>query len=249
MSAVRGAARGLLLPGLFATIGFAILIGLGFWQLERRIWKEELIAYVETRARAAAVPIPAEADWPSLNAARDEYRVVTASGSFRHDREALIHTVVSEPRGRFSGPGYWVFTPLELANGAIVIINRGFVPADRRSAASRRAGQVEGPVTVTGLLRMPEIPNAFTPANDPARGEWYRRDPQAIAAAFGLRRAAPFIIDADATPNLGGLPVGGETRLSFPNNHLGYALTWFGLAAALAGVFGAFAWQRLAGER
>lgn len=249
MSAAPGAARGLLLPGLFAAIGFAILIGLGFWQLERRVWKEELIAHVETRTRAAPVPIPAEADWPKLDAARDEYWVVTASGTFRHDREALIHTVLSEPRGRFSGPGYWVFTPLKLANGAIIIVNRGFVPADRRSAASRREGQVEGPVTVTGLLRMPEIPNWFTPANDPARGEWYRRDPQAIAAAFGLKRVAPFIIDADATQNPGGLPAGGETRLSFPNNHLGYAITWFGLAAALAGVFGAFAWQRLVGER
>jgi surfeit locus 1 family protein len=94
---------------------------------------------------------------------------------------------------------------------------------------------------------MPEAPNLFTPSNDPARGEWFVRDPRAIAAAFALTRVAPFTIDADATPNPGGLPAGGETRLNFPNNHLGYALTWFGLAAALAGVFGAFAWQRLTG--
>ena len=241
----RGAARGLLLPGLLATVGFAILIGLGFWQLERRIWKEQLIARVETRTRAPVQPIAVEADWLKLDAVRDEYWVVTASGTFRHDREALVHTVLSEPRGRFSGVGYWVLTPLELANGAIVIVNRGFVSADHRNPTTRRAGQVEGPVKVTGLLRMPEAPNSFTPNNDPARGEWFVRDPQAIAAAFGLERVAPFMIDADAAPNPGGLPQGGETRLRFPNNHLGYALTWFGLAAALAGVFGAFAWQRL----
>jgi surfeit locus 1 family protein len=247
VSIARGAARGLLLPGLFAAVGFAILLGLGFWQLERRVWKEELIARVETRTHAPAQAIPAEADWPKLDAARDEYRVVTATGTFRHDREALVHTALSEPRGRFSGPGYWVLTPLALASGAVVIVNRGFVPADRRDPATRREGQVEGPVTVTGLLRMPEAPNLFTPSNDPARGEWFVRDPRAIAAAFGLARVAPFTIDADATPNPGGLPAGGETRLNFPNNHLGYALTWFGLAAALAGVFGAFAWQRLTG--
>jgi surfeit locus 1 family protein len=241
--------RSLWLPGLLAASGFVILLALGFWQLERRVWKEELIARVETRTRAPAQPIPAEADWPKVDTARDEYRVVTATGTFRHEQEALVHAVLSEPRGKVSGPGYWVLTPLELAGGAIVIVNRGFVPADRRDPATRRAGLVEGRITITGLLRMPETPNLFTPNNDPARGEWFVRDPLAIGKAFGLNRVAPFSIDADAAPNPGGLPAGGETRLRFPNNHPGYALTWFGLAAALAGVFGAFAWQRLIGRR
>jgi surfeit locus 1 family protein len=245
----RVAPRGLVLPALLAAIGFAILLALGFWQLERRAWKDELIGRVETRTRASAQPIPAEPEWPKVNAARDEYRVVTASGTLRHEREVLVHALLSEPRGKFSGPGYWVLTPLVLDSGAIVIVNRGFVPADRRNPATRREGQPTGPVTVTGLLRMPEAPTWFTPDNDPARGEWFVREPQTIARAFGLTRVAPFTIDADASPNLGGLPAGGETRLNFPNNHLGYAFTWFGLAAALAGVFGVFAWQRLRGRR
>ncbi len=235
----------LLIPGLFALAGFAVLLSLGFWQLERRVWKEELIARAETRSRAPVTPLSAESDWSKINAARDEYRRVTVSGSFRHEREALVFTVLSEPKGRFAGPGYWVLTPLETAGGAIVIVNRGFVPDDRREVATRREGAIAGPVMVTGLLRMPEPAFWFTPKNEPTRGAWYRRDPAEIAAAFGLARVAPVLIDADATPNPGGLPQGGETLLVFPNNHLGYALTWFGLAAALAGVFSVFAWQQL----
>jgi surfeit locus 1 family protein len=243
-----GALRGLWLPALLAAIGVAILLALGFWQLERRVWKEDLIARVETRTRAPAAPIPAEAEWPTVSAERDEYRRVRATGRFRHANEALVYAVLSEPKGRFSGQGYWVLTPLELGDGGIVIVNRGFVPAERKDAATRKAGQPDGEVTITGLIRMPEAGNFFTPANDPARGAWYRRDPAEIAAAFKLARVAPFTIDADAGAP-GALPQGGETRLNFPNNHLGYALTWFGLAAALVGVFGAFAWQRLRGLR
>jgi surfeit locus 1 family protein len=248
VSTARTELRGLVLPGLLAVIGLAVLAGLGFWQLERLAWKEDLIARVEARTKTPAVPIPAEVDWPNVNAARDEYRRVTVSGRFQHAREVLVYTVLSEPKGRFSGQGYWVLTPLELLSGAIVIVNRGFVPLERKDPSTRHEGQIEGPVSVTGLLRMAEVTNWFTPANEPARGAWYRRDPAEIAKHFGLARAAPFMIDADAAPVPGVLPQGGETRLVFPNNHLGYALTWLGLALALLGVFTVFARQRLRGE-
>ncbi len=171
-----------------------------------------------------------------------------SSGRFQHAREVLVYTVLSEPKGRFFGQGYWVLTPLELGSGAVVIVNRGFVPLERKDPSTRRDGQIEGPVTVTGLLRMPEVPNWFTPANEPVRGAWYRRDPTEIVKHFGLVRAAPFMIDADAMPIPGGLPQGGETRLVFVNTHLGYALTWFGLALALLSVFTVFAWRRLRGR-
>ena len=248
MSAPRAELRGLLLPGALAAAGLAVLVGLGFWQLERRVWKEDLIARVEARTKAPAIPIPAETEWPNVSASRDEYRRVSASGRFQHAREALVYTVLSEPKGRFSGQGYWALTPLELGSGAIVIVNRGFVPIERKDPSSRREGQIEAPVTVTGLLRMPEVGNWFTPANEPARGAWYRRDPAEIARHFSFARAAPFMIDADAAPIPGGLPQGGETRLVFANTHLGYALTWFGLALALLGVFTVFAGQRLRGK-
>jgi surfeit locus 1 family protein len=125
-----------------------------------------------------------------------------------------------------------------------VIVNRGFVPLDRASAETRRQGQASGAVTVTGLLRLPEHRAWFTPADDPARGIFQTRNPAAVAAAYGLARVAPFFVDAD-TSAPGELPAGGETKLAFPNNHLGYAITWFGLALALAAVFVAFARKEL----
>ena len=243
-----GAFRSVLLAGIFSALGIVVLLGLGFWQLERRVWKEELIARVEARTNAPAVTIPSEGGWKNVSAESDEYRRVTARGAFRHDREVQVYTVVSEQKGRLAGPGYWVMTPLELNSGAAMIVNRGFVPLDRRLPDTRSAGQVPGQTTVTGLLRMPEQATRFSPENDPARNAWYRRDPGEIARALKLERVAPFTIDADATPNPGGLPEGGRTRINFRNDHLQYAVTWFGLALALAGVFAAFAWQRLQGR-
>lgn len=242
---MNASARALVWPAIVAALAFAILLGLGFWQLERLAWKEALIARVESRVHAPAAPLPSESEWRKLDAEADEYRRVTARGRFHHDKEAHVYTVVSEKPGRYAGPGYWVMTPLELESGAFVIVNRGFVPLDRRDAASRAQGQVEGVVSVTGLLRMPEEGSYFLPGNDPATESWYRRDPADIARARGLPRAAPFTIDADATPNPGGLPQGGDTRVVFTNNHLQYAVTWFGIALALVGVFAAFARQRL----
>lgn len=242
---MNAAARGLVLPGICAAVALAVLLGLGFWQLDRLEWKESLIARVEARTKAPAVPLPPESEWAKLNYDNDEYRRVTVTGRFHHDKETHVYTVVSQKPGRFAGPGFWVMTPLELAGGAFIIVNRGFVPLDRKDAATRREGQVDGTVSVTGLLRMPEDAGYFAPANEPAKDAWYRRDPAEIAQARGIAPTAPFTIDADATPNPGGLPQGGDTRVVFTNNHFQYAVTWFGIALALVGVFGAFAWQRI----
>jgi surfeit locus 1 family protein len=242
----RSRLRALIVPGLCALVALGVLCSLGVWQLHRLAWKEALIARITMRMQMSfAPPAPAESEWPNVNAVDDEYRRVRVTGAFRHDREALVYALLSEPQGKFSGPGYWVLTPIETASGALLFVNRGFVPLERRDAATRRDGQVGGVVTVTGLLRMPEGRSWFTPADDPARGIWQERDPAAIAKAYGLARATPFFIDADSTPNPGGLPQGGETKLAFPNRHLEYALTWFGLALALIAVFIAFALKQL----
>ena len=238
--------RTLLWPGLFALAALIVLCGLGFWQLQRLSWKQELIARVEERAQnSSPVPAPSENEWRNVTAERDEYRRVTVTGTFRHDREALAYDLISDAKGKFSGPGYWVLTPLETPDGATIIINRGFVPLDRRDAATRKEGQVTGAVIVSGLLRMPEDRFWFTPADDPTRRVWQKRNPVAIAKAYGLTRTAPFFVDADAKPNPGGLPQGGETRLVFSNRHLEYAVTWFGLAFALMAVFIAFSRKQL----
>lgn len=207
-----------------------IFVALGTWQVQRLFWKLDLIARVDARIHAEPVPAPASADWSGINAASDEYRRVTASGNFRHDRQVLVQAVTER------GPGFWVLTPLVRPDGSIVFVNRGFVPPDRRDPASRREGDVAGNVSVTGLLRLPEPGGAFLRANDPARNRWYSRDVAAIATMQELAGAAPYFIDADARPNPGGLPVGGLTVVRFRNSHLVYALTWYAMALmSLAG--------------
>jgi surfeit locus 1 family protein len=168
--------------------------------------------------------------WSRVNANDDAYRRVRAEGVLLNNREALVQAVTE------LGPGWWVMTPLRTDAG-IILINRGFVPFERREAATRRSASPTGPVTITGLLRMSEPHGGFLRANDPAADHWYSRDVYAIAKARGLGRVAPFFIDADAAPNGGGYPVGGLTVVTFRNAHLVYALTWFALAAlAMFGV-------------
>jgi len=234
-----------LLAGLLCTLGVAFLCALGVWQVKRLAWKEGLIAMVDARVEQPAVPLPPEAEWPGLNRDDDEYRRVTLSGRFDHDHEVAVFTSLEDDRFTVSGPGYWVLTPLVLNTGAIVIVNRGFVPQEKRKPETRPDGQIDGEVAITGLIRMPEPGNLFTPAPDLERGDWYVRDPALIAGAFGLTRVAPFVVDADGTENPGGLPLGGTTRIAFRNPHLGYAITWFGLALALAGVYGVWVYGQI----
>lgn len=211
--------------GFLTLFFFATFISLGVWQVERLSWKLDLIARVDARVHAPAASAPDEAAWPSVDAAKDEYRHVTASGRLLHDRSALVYASTER------GPGYWVLTPLQFDNGAVVYINRGWVPTERKDAASRTEGDPSGPVQVTGLLRMTEPGGTLLRSNDPPSGRWYSRDVEAMGKTAGLSRVAPFFIDADATPNPGGLPVGGLTIVRFPNSHLSYALTWFAMAA------------------
>jgi surfeit locus 1 family protein len=238
--------RSLLWLGLFALPAFAGLIALGFWQLDRLAWKEALIAEVSARVAAPPVDAPPEADWARIAPSDYEYRHVRLTGTYEFAHQALVFRALDSPRGRFNGPGYLVLTPLRLADGAHVIVNRGFIPQDQKARFAAESGEGPADIAVTGLMRASEPRTWFTPSDDPARGEWFTRDPGAIAAALKLERAAPFTIDADATGNAGDLPQGGETILAFPNNHLGYAFTWFGMALALAGVFSAYAvtWLR-----
>lgn len=219
----------LALFGLLALAGIAGLTALGIWQLERRVWKLDLIERVDARIHASPVPAPGPEAWASVSAASDEYRRVGVRGRFLNDREALVQAVSD------LGGGFWVMTPLVTDRGFTVLVNRGFVPPDKRDPATRAEGQPQGTVSVTGLLRLTEPKGGFLRSNDPAAGRWYSRDVAAIAAATGLEQAAPYFIDADSTRNPGGWPVGGLTVVSFPNSHLGYALTWFALDLMLIG--------------
>lgn len=207
-----------------ALIAAMALAALGVWQLERRVWKHELIAAVDARIAAAPVAAPGPDAWPGIDAKRDAYRRVTATGVFRDDRETLVQAVTDR------GAGFWVLTPLETP-GFTLLVNRGFVPTNRRDPETRAAGNVAGTAAVTGLLRMTEPGGAFLRTNDPTAGRWYSRDVAEIAKARGLARTAPYFVDADAKPNPGGYPVGGLTVVQFRDHHMVYALTWFALCA------------------
>ena len=239
MSAALPVARRILWPTLFAGAAFLVLLALGTWQVERLHWKERLID-----ARQAAVTAPA-IDLPrSAEAARGmDYRHIRASGTFLNDRE--LYLGATSPEGR---PGYHVVTPLRIADGAVLLVDRGFVPAEKRAPKTRAAGEIEGPTTVSGLLRLPldRKPYWFLPENSAERNYWFYVDPPAMAKAAQLDGVLPFYVDADATPNPGGLPVGGQTRLDLPNDHLQYAITWYALAAGLLGVYIVFVRRRLA---
>lgn len=239
---VAGAWRGLIGPAVGTLVAGGILVGLGVWQLQRLSWKEGIIAAIEARSTAAPRPLPPPAAWPDLKPADYDYRRVEASGRFDNAHESYIFHSIE------GGAGYYVMTPLRLDGGGIVIVNRGFVPESLKDPARRAAGELPGEVRIVGLMRPPEARNLFTPADDPARDFYFTRDPAAIAARLKLDGVAPFTIDADTTPNPGGWPRGGVTQLAVPNNHLSYALTWFGLALGLIGVFVSFAWRRLRDE-
>lgn len=240
--------RGLLAPALATLVALAILVALGTWQLRRLAWKTDLTHRIEQRAAAEPGRIVPEAGWRAWNAETDEFRRVRVEGTFLHDRETLVHGLRPEGQGPIL-QGFYVFTPLRLADGAKVFVNRGFVPTELKAPARRAEGQVTGPTTVTGLVRAPEKRGAFVPANDPGKDAWFVRDPADMTTARGLSRVAPFYVEADGTPNPGGWPRGGRAGIELPNNHLQYALTWFGLALTLVGVFAAFAWPRLRGGK
>jgi surfeit locus 1 family protein len=248
MHTAGGSRPGLLWPSISVVIALALLVSLGIWQLERLAWKNGLVAMIAARTTAAPTPLPPEADWSHLAVDDYAYRHVTLQGTFEHGKEARVFRPLSDPRGRYSGLGDLILTPLRLPSGAVVIVNRGFVPEDRIDPATRADGQIEGLVTLTGLMREPETRNPFTPADEPDKHLWYTRDPASIAAAYGLDRVAPFTIDADASAIKGGLPQGGETVLSLPNDHLSYALTWFGLAFGLLVVYAVYVWRALFGQ-
>jgi surfeit locus 1 family protein len=226
-----------------ALIGMGLLSSLGVWQLRRLAWKEAVLAQISARRDAAPAALPPQGEWARLDPDQYDYRRVVLRGVFDHAQESpLFRASATGVAGE--GPGFEIFTPLRLADGGIVIVNRGFAPAELKEPAKRAAGQVAGEVTITGLMRRPETRNSFTPDDEPNNNLWFTRDPAALATHWGLHDVAPFSIDADATPNPGGWPKGGATVMKIPNNHLSYALTWFALAATLAAVTAVFIAKR-----
>jgi surfeit locus 1 family protein len=242
--------RRLIVPATLTLITLAVLVSLGNWQVQRLAWKEDLIARATERPKGPIRNLPTPSDWPNFDIGEGEYRPYRLTGHFLHDKEALVFTSLSEPKGRFGGPGYWVVTPFVLEGGGVVLVNRGFAPQGRQELEERGEALSSAATAVTGLLRPDEKSRFFSPEDKPEQNLFFARNVEALAAAKHLSGPiAPFTIDlvAAETPP-GGLPQAGETRFSFTNNHLQYAITWYGLAAALLAVFVSFAWAELRGR-
>jgi len=232
--------RSLALATVVAAAGVVVLLGLGTWQLERRAWKADLIAARQAGFDAPAVPLPAALPDPAAL----EFHRVWVEGRFDHAHEMHLTSRFYRDKA-----GYQIVTPLLLADGSAVLVNRGFVPLANKDPATRAAGQVAGAVRVEGVVRLSAAPGAFTPANEPGPNLWFYPDVAQMAAAAGLTRVRPVFVEAGAEPNPGGLPIGGQTVLDLPNDHLQYAITWYSLALALAVIYGLFCRRQLSGNR
>jgi surfeit locus 1 family protein len=211
----------LVLTGLFAW--------LGVWQVQRLAEKEALVAEVDRQLTQPPYDIPPADQWGLIELDTYAYHPLTLTGRYLNDRAVLVFTNLPEPKGKFGGPGYWVMTPFEPTGGGTVFVNRGFVPESSRTSILGAAGP-EGEQTLTGIALEPEAAGAFTPGPDKTNQIEWVRDPVRLAAMadidgplFGLTVDAP-------AGEPGALPQGGETVIEFPNNHFGYALTWFGFA-------------------
>ena len=225
-----------------------ICIGLGTWQVLRLQEKEAQIARIAERSELPPSALPPSEEWVGFDPEVWDYRHATVTGRYRPAETILVFTSLTEARGTEHGPGYWVMTPLVRDAGGAVWVNRGFIP-ERLKTSFADGGPVEtGPVTVTGIVRRPELANAFTPGTERAeRIEWIR-DPARFAEISdpALTPVLNATLDADANP-LGGLPQGGETKFVLPNRHFEYAMTWYGLAAVALAMLGFWLFARRKG--
>lgn len=219
-------------------------IGLGVWQVERLQWKEGLIAEVNARLGASAYDLPPVGQWQALDTESYRYHPLTVSGHYADGGTVRVFTSLSEPKGRYGGPGYWILTPFDADGGGTVFVNRGFVPDASSAAFLDPATIPKGQLSLTGIALPAETGGPFTPPPDRASSTDWIRDPLRLAALDGL--SGPVLqltIDLPAGP-AGALPQGGETVVDFPNNHLGYAFTWFGLALLTPALLAYWVWRQ-----
>ncbi|MCC5977148.1 MAG: SURF1 family protein [Salinarimonas sp.] len=241
-----GPSNAALIAAAIATVvSLAILITLGNWQMERLAWKEGLIAQMQERAYGEPGAILPPGEWGNYQPQEEEYRRVSISGRFLHAEEVAVHGLMPTRTRGNPVQGFYLLTPLEIGEGARVFVNRGFVPTSMRDPAARPAPPPEGEVNLTGLVRAPEERGMFVPENIPQDERWMVRDIAQMGDARRIDGVAPFYIDAEFDPDAPDWPRAGATVLDPPNNHLQYALTWYGLAAVLAVIFLIYARPRL----
>jgi cytochrome oxidase assembly protein ShyY1 len=244
MTAATARRRGVAGFGVFTLVMLALFIGLGVWQLQRRVEKHALIAALTERLAVAPGALPSPAQWSALTPARDEFRRVSFTATYQHLPDAMVYSSGSAVREDISGPGTWAFLPARLASGETVVVNAGFVQnlMQERSQQDRAvAPLITGhPVMLTGYLRFPEKAGVLTPAENLASRLWFTRDHLAMAHALGWGEVAPFYIDLEQPVPVSGIPKPGPLEVHLKDDHMQYAITWFALAGAVVITFGAW---------
>jgi cytochrome oxidase assembly protein ShyY1 len=233
MIATSGQRRGIAGFGVFTLVMVALFVGLGVWQLQRRAEKHALIAALTERLAA---------QWRALTPAQDEFRRVRFIATYAHLPDAMVYSSGSAVREDISGPGTWAFLPARLSSGETVVINTGFVQNTMQDRAQQDRAVTrlitDAPVTLTGYLRFPEKAGALTPPENIAKRLWFTRDHVAMAHALGWNEVAPFYIDLELPAPASGIPKPGPLEVHLKDDHMQYAVTWFGLAGAVVIAFG-----------
>ena len=219
----------MLIPAAFTLGSLVVLLALGTWQVERKAWKEALIATLTQRLAAAPVELPPPSEWGKLTPEGDEFRRVKLRADFRSD-DALAYTSGSALRDDVKAPGYFVFAAGRLPDGQHVVVNRGYVK--ERTYPAR-----PGSEDIVGVLRWPEVSSWVVADHDATADVWYVRDHRLMARRRGWGDVAPFYVEQESPVPPGGAPHPAQLRVNLPNHHLQYALTWYGLAAVLVIVF------------
>jgi surfeit locus 1 family protein len=215
--------RRMIAPLIFGILGVTVLVGLGVWQLQRLAWKTATIAGIEARLAAAPAAVPAD---PTPEA--DRYLRVHAEGAVEPGE---IHVYTSAPG---QGVGYRVVVPLRLADGQRILLDRGFVPIRDKDAPRRL-----GPIAVEGALAWPRETDSFTSPPDREKNVWFARDVPLMAEALATDPVLLVTASSDDPAQPTPLPV----AVDIPNNHLGYAIQWFGMAAVWALMTGYLLWR------
>jgi surfeit locus 1 family protein len=245
MSASSARRRNVAGFGIFTLAMVAVFVGLGVWQLQRRVEKHALIAALTERLAAAPGSLPSPSQWGSLTPAQDEFRRVSFKATYDSRPDAMVYSSGSSVRDDISGPGTWAFLPARLPGRETVVINAGFVQntMQDRGQQDRAVARLitNEPVTLTGYIRFPETAGLLTPSENPAKRLWFTRDHLAMARALGWneggRPLAPFYIDLEQPVPSSGIPKPGPLEIHLKDDHMQYAITWFGLAGAVVIAF------------
>lgn len=242
MIAISATRRNVAGFGVFTLLMVSLFVGLGVWQLQRRIEKHALIAALTERLAAAPQSLPPPAQWSALTPASDEFRRVRFTATYGRLPDAMVYSSGSAVRDDISGPGTWAFMPARLPGGETIVINAGFVQNTMQDRAQQDRSVTrlitDEPVPLTGYIRFPEKAGMLTPAENMTKRLWFTRDHFSMAHALGWGEVAPFYIDLEAPVPASGIPKPGPLEVHLKDDHLQYAITWFGLAIAVTIAFG-----------